>query len=145
MPGRIVRSRTAERVAEVLGSREGRKHLAAYGWYQGMPVVMTQPTELLDEVMGLVSVHDGPVMVAMSDETEALKFLHISDISPALEVVDEAAPRTRVAGLFDQAAETGRTTFRVKYWKHSAVAHAVPSFELPAKTGFGAYRYKASA
>lgn len=135
MPGRLVRSQTAQRVAALLGSREGRKHLAAFGWKQGMPVVMTQPSEPLDDVMGLVSVHKSPVLVAMAEmETGELKFLHISEPSAALQVVPPCGPRTRASDLFEQAEQTGMRTFRVKYWKHSAVAHAIPSFDETAVT-----------
>lgn len=48
MPGRIVRTKTAERVSELLGSREGRQHLTKHGWAQGMPIVMSIPTEPLN-------------------------------------------------------------------------------------------------
>ncbi len=129
MPGRLVRSQTAQRVAVLLGSREGRKHLGAYGWKSGMPVIMTQPTEKLDDVMGLVSVHQGPVLVALTDpRTDVLKFLHISENSPALEVVKESDPGCLIGDLFHDAEHCGMKTFRVKYWKHSAVAHAIPFF-----------------
>lgn len=135
MPGRLVRSQAAQRAAELLGSREGRKHLGAYGWAPGMPVVMTQPLEALDDVMGLVSVHKRPVLVAMLEtQTDELKFLHISEPSPVLEVVPGSAPRSTISDLFGQAESSGMTPFRVKYWKHSAVAHAIPAFDanLPA-------------
>lgn len=129
MAGRLVRSQTAQRVAELLGSREGRKHLASFGWKQGMPVVMTHPHEKLDDVMGLVSVHKGPVLVAMTEtSTEELKFLHISEPSPALEVVTQSDPDSRISNLFQAAERSGMSTFRVKYWKYSSVAHAIPTF-----------------
>jgi len=130
MPGRIVRSQIAERVATLLGSRQGRNFLSGYGWQQGMPVVMAEHSELLDDVMGLVSVHEGPVMVAMlHPQEETLLFLHVSEPSAALEVVNAATSRTRISQLFTRAQETGRATFRVKYWKHSAVAHAIPAIK----------------
>ena len=124
MPGRLVRSQTAVRVAELLGSREGRRHLGNYGWTQGMPVVMTQPEESLDDVMGLVSVHKRPVLVAMlGKQTGELKFL---------EVVPASAPRSTIKDLFAQAEHSGMAAFRVKYWQYSAVAHAVPHFDANA-------------
>lgn len=129
MPGRLVRSQTAQRVAVLLGSREGRKHLGAYGWKSGMPVIMTQPAEKLDDVMGLVSVHQGPVLVALTDpRTDVLKFLHISEPTPALEVVAQSGPDCLIGELFQAAEHCGMKTFRAKYWKYSAVAHAVPYF-----------------
>ncbi|MGH3654637.1 hypothetical protein [Glutamicibacter sp.] len=91
---------------------------------------MTQPSEALDDVMGLVSVHKGPVLVAMMEKaTGELKFLHVSEPSPVLEVVPASAPRCKINGLFSHAERTGMATFRVKYWKYSAVAHAIPVFE----------------
>ncbi|MNW30279.1 hypothetical protein D3C74_71610 [compost metagenome] len=130
MPGRLVRSQTALRVAELLGSREGRRHLSSYGWTQGMPVVMTQPLEALDDVMGLVSVHKRPVLVAMVEpQSEELKFLHISEPSPVLEVVQASAPRSKIKDLFGQAEHSGMAAFRVKYWQYTAIAHVVPPFD----------------
>lgn len=146
MPGRLVRSQTALRVAELLGSREGRRHLGNYGWTQGMPVVMTQPLEPLDDVMGLVSVHRRPVLVAMVEtQTDELKFLHISEPSPVLEVVRPSAPRTKIKDLFDEAEQNGMTSFRVKYWRYSAVAHAVPAFNSELLAGKYAAQHPGSS
>lgn len=133
MPGRLVRSQTAHRVAQLLGSRKGREHLAAFGWKPGMPVIMTQPSEKLDDVMGLVSVHQGPVLVAMTEpSTEDLRFLHISEPSPALMVVEPCRQDHAINNLFEQAERAGMSMFRVKYWKYSAVAHAIPVFDYEA-------------
>ena len=127
MPGRIVRSKTAERVANLLDSREGRKYLSGHGWKEGMAIVMTLPSEPLEDVMGLVSVHPGAVLVAMVDEdTQDLRFIHVSETSAALQVVEESA-RSMSFGNFFNALELSRVaTFRVRYWKHSAVAHILP-------------------
>ena len=134
MPGRLVRSQTAQRVAQLLGSRKGREHLAAFGWKPGMPVIMTQPSEKLDDVMGLVSVHQGAVLVAMTEPcTDELRFLHISEPSPALKVVESCPPERAIISLFEQAERAGMSMFRVKYWKYSAVAHAIPVFDHEAR------------
>ncbi|WP_404290963.1 hypothetical protein [Glutamicibacter arilaitensis] len=94
---------------------------------------MTQPSEKLDDVMGLVSVHKGPVLVAMTEtSTDALRLLHVSEPSPALELVAESGPDSRIDDLFRRAEQRGMSTFRVRYWKHSAVAHVIPAFVAPA-------------
>lgn len=128
MPGRIVRSRTAARVTELLGSREGRRHLSERGWVQGMPVVMTGATESVNDVMGLVSIHGRSVLVAMLDPlTDALKFLFVSMPNPALEVVNPEKDETQIQDLFRRAELQGLVTFRSKYWESSTVTHPIPS------------------
>ena len=127
MPGRIVRSKTAELVAALLDSREGRKQLARYGWKEGMAIVMTQPSEPLEDVMGLVSIHRGAALVAMVDEvSQNLRFIHVSETSAALHIVEESASSMSFGIFFDALELTGVATFRVRYWKHSAVAHILP-------------------
>lgn len=130
MPGRIVRSRTADQVTQLIESREGRKHLRSHGWKEGMAIVMTQPSEPLEDVMGLVSVHRGAVLVALIDGTSKdLRFVHVSETAAALHVVAQSAPNTLFGEFFDALKLTGTVTFRVRFWKHSAVAHALPLFE----------------
>lgn len=131
MPGRFVRSQAAERVAELLGSREGRKYLTGYGWVEGMPIVITHPKELLNDVMGLVSLHDRPVLVAMFDAVvNEVHLIHVSLPLSTLQLVDEVTPRARIDELFEQAKTAGRVTFRAKYWRHSAVAHPIPAVSM---------------
>ncbi|WP_333615312.1 hypothetical protein [Glutamicibacter sp.] len=123
----MVRSKIAELVAELLGSREGLDHLSEYGWVQGMPVVMATPNEPLDDVMGLVSIHGRAVLVAMEDvETEDLRFVHVSMPCPFLHVVAATSSGTTTGSFFDRVKHESMVTFRVQYWKHSAVANAVP-------------------
>ena len=128
MPGRIARTHTAERVAELLRTRSGRSHLAKYGWFKGMPIVMTTPSEPVNDVMGMVSMHGQAALVAMIDpECGELEFLYVSTPQPALKQVPAEADDQRIAGLFARTADSGLATFRVKYWAHSAVAHRVPA------------------
>lgn len=128
MPGRIVRTKTAERVTELLGSREGRQHLAQHGWVQGMPVVMAVPTEPVNDVMGLVSMHGRPVLVAMLDpQLDELKFLYVSTPNPALRTVDQEKDSTPIQNLFARAEQDGLVTFRAKYWDASSVTHPIPT------------------
>lgn len=139
--GRIVRSKTAERVTELLGSREGRKHLSQYGWVEGMPVVMSESQEALEDVMALLSVHGRAVLVAMLDPRSADPlFLHVSAPNPALSIVNSVAQGTSIGALFEAAEHEGMMTFRVKYWKYSAVAHLIPAYRATATEAQLSYR-----
>lgn len=95
-----------------------------------MPVVMTAEHELLDDVMGLVSLHGQPVLVAMLQQsTDKLMFIHVSEPHMALGSVQEAKADSRIDSFFEEVHAKGYVTFRVKYWKNSAVAHAIPEFQ----------------
>lgn len=129
MPGRIVRSKIAERIADLLGSREGREYLSQYGWAQGMPVVMATANELLSDVMGLVSVHGRAVLIAMANpETEELHFVHVSTPSPVLNEVAPSSADALVGSFFERVESESMETFRMAYWKYSAEANAIPKF-----------------
>ncbi|MHA6969378.1 hypothetical protein ACX5K5_16955 (plasmid) [Glutamicibacter bergerei] len=129
MPGRLVRTQTAERVSDLLGSREGRAHLTAHGWAQGMPVVMAVPAEPVNDVMGLVSMHGRSALVAMLDAgSDELKFLYISTPNPALKPVNPEEAATQIHELFARTENQGAVTFRVKYWASCAVALPIPVF-----------------
>lgn len=129
MPGRLVRTQTAERVSDLLGSREGRAHLAAHGWAQGMPIVMAEPAELLNDVMGMVSMHGRSALVAMLDAgSDELKFLYVSPPNPVLKSVDPEEATTHIPELFARTENQGAVTFRVKYWDSCAVALPIPVF-----------------
>lgn len=144
MPGRIARTETAERVSELLGSREGRAHLTAHGWEQGMPVVMAVPHESLNDVMGLVSMHNRSVLVAMLDAySDTLKFLHLCVPNPALRCVAAEKDATQISDLFARAEREGLVTFRSKYWDASSVAHPIPIFEPARETKTYAQRFYA--
>ncbi|CBT77185.1 hypothetical protein AARI_29860 [Glutamicibacter arilaitensis Re117] len=135
MPGRLVRTQTAERVSELLGSREGRAHLAAHGWAQGMPIVMAAPTEPVNDVMGLVSMHGRSVLVAVLDTgSNELKFFYVSTPNPALQPVDPEKATTKIHELFARTEDQGAVTFRVKYWDSCAVALPIPVFHPVAAT-----------
>lgn len=133
MAGRYVRTQISERVADLMASREGREYLESHGWVQGSPIIMTQCTELLDDVMGLASVHPGSVFVAtLAPDTGDLCFVYVLLPNPALKTVRVSAPETQVWKLFDVASRSCGVTFRVKHWKHSAVAYALPEWQLSA-------------
>lgn len=130
MAERFVKSHIAERVAELIGAREGRRHLESHGWSHGMPIIMAQPHEPLDDVIGLVSMHEGPALIAtLEPEIGTLRFIYVSRPTPALKDVEESCAGTEVWHLFENAAEEGTTTFKAKYNAHSAVAHIIPVFD----------------
>lgn len=128
MPGRIVRTRTAVRVADFLATREGKAHLSSYGWAQGMPIVMTQPSESLNDAMGMVSIHGRAVLVAMLDpQTEELLMLHITPPQTALKVAKVWSDQLTMGEFFQRLGTENVGEFRVKFWKHTAVAHQIPT------------------
>ncbi|MFK0085388.1 hypothetical protein [Glutamicibacter sp. NPDC090743] len=128
MPGRIVRTQTAVRVADFLATREGKAHLSNYGWAPGMPIVMTQPTESLNDAMGMASIHGRAVLIAMLDpQTEALLMLYITPPQVALKVTKACADRLTMGEFFQRLSSATIAEFRVKFWNHTAVAHKIPT------------------
>ncbi|WP_334122138.1 hypothetical protein [Glutamicibacter sp.] len=128
MPGRIARTRTAVRVADFLATREGKAHLSNYGWAPGMPIVMTQPSEPLNDAMGMVSIHGRAALIAMLDpQTEELLMLHITAPQAALKVAKVCADRMTMGEFFQRLALETIAEFRVKFWKYTAIAHKIPT------------------
>lgn len=128
MPSRIARTQTAVRVAEFLATREGKQHLAQYGWVKGTPVVMTNAQEKMSDAMAMVSVHGRPVFLAMIDpETEHLQMLYVTTPQSSLAVVDAASSSKTSASFFKEVVMQGSQEFRVSQWHYTAVAFAVPS------------------
>ncbi|MGV2855166.1 hypothetical protein ACNPON_00180 [Glutamicibacter sp. AGC13] len=128
MPGRIARTRTAVRVADFLATREGKSHLSDYGWAQGMPIVMTQPAESLNDAMGMASIHGRAVLVAMLDpRTEELHMMHVTVPQAVLKVTKACADRLTMEEFFERLATELIAEFRVKFWKNTAVAHKIPA------------------
>lgn len=143
MPGRIARTQTAVRVADFLATREGKSHLASFGWAPGMPIVMTRPSEPLHDVMAMVSVHGRAALVAMLDpRSEELRMLHITTPQSALRVVTPSAASTTIGAFFDRVASATIAEFRVKFWQHTAVAHVIPSCPAMHSSGAASNRYQ---
>lgn len=129
MPGSIVRSKTAQLVAELLGAREGRAHLSQFGWVQGMPIVMATAKERLIDVMGLASVHGRAVLIAMAQENNReLNLMHVSIPNPVLAVVQASEPEATIESFFNRLSQEKMVEFRVEYWAHSSVAHRIPPY-----------------
>ncbi|WP_343832286.1 hypothetical protein [Glutamicibacter creatinolyticus] len=126
---------------ELLCIRAGREFLSQYGWADGIPVIAAYPSELVDDVMGLLSMQGQPGLVAMCDERSAsLSLMHVSLPLPALQIVKAVPAQASVRDLLVQAKQRGVVTFRSKYWRHSAVAHALPP--VPAGSFPAVYRQR---
>ena len=142
MPGRIIRTRTAGKVADFLATREGKNHLSAYGWFPGMPIVVTQAEESLLDAMAMVSVHGQAVFIAMLDpHTQDLRMMHISTPQAALRVVTPTPDRLTVKEFFDHVDENKLAEFRVKHWKHTAIASILPSCAAMKDRGYRSHGY----
>lgn len=117
MPDRIVGSKAARWVQELLDARQGREYLRQYGWTEGLPIVVAYPSELIDDVMGIMSSQKRPGLVAMCEEKSGkICLLHISRPSAALITVDAEAPRARMVDLFERAKRENMLTFELVRW-----------------------------
>lgn len=94
-----------------------------------MPIVLAQPHEQLDGVMGLVSIHGRSAVVAIYDEPDDhLSFWFVSLPNPALENV-LVEPRGRTVGEFiAPGTPDGARTFRIRHWAHSAITFEIPCY-----------------
>ncbi|WP_216660906.1 hypothetical protein [Glutamicibacter halophytocola] len=143
MPGPIARTQTAVRVADFLATREGKSHLASYGWAPGMPIVMARSSEPLNDVMAMVSIHGQAVLVAMLDpRSDELRMLHITTPQSALRVVAPSPATVTIGEFFDRLSSVTIAEFRVKFWQNTAVAHVVPSCHAMQAPGFAGKRYQ---
>jgi hypothetical protein len=126
MPGRFMRSKIAELVSEAIGSRQGREHLSAHGWVQGMPIVIAQPEEIVKDVMSLVAAHQPPVLVAtFNPEDNELWFLYVAIGCTALKVEDPLEEHTSIGELYKMAVGSSFLTFRIDQMPTSSVVHAM--------------------
>ncbi len=127
MPGRFVRSKIAELVAETVGSRQARENLKEHGWTEGMPIVIAQHDEKLTDIMALVVVHQPPVLIATLDpENGNLCFTYVIIGCSDLELVAPYAEDKTIKDLYLDASAAPSITFRVTPLMHSALAHAIP-------------------
>lgn len=137
MSGRFVRSKIAELVSEVIGSRQGRAQLSAHGWIQGMPIVIAQPGEPVNDVMSLVAAHQPPVLVATLDpENNDLWFLYVAIGCSSLKVVDPLESHTTIAQLYKAALGSSFLTFRIKQMPTSSMAHAMEPQHVQHHAGY---------
>ena len=89
---------------------------------------MTQPTESLNDAMGMVSIHGRAVLVAMiNSQTEELQMLNVTTPQASLKITEASADGLTMGEFFDHLAAEPIAEFRVKFWKHSAVAHRIPT------------------
>lgn len=137
MSGRYMRSTIAELVSEVISSRQGRAQLSAHGWIQGMPIVIAQSGESVNDVMSLVAAHQPPVLVATLDpENNDLWFLYVSIGCTALKVVDPLEPRTTIAQLYKAALGSSFLTFRIAQMPTSSMVHAMEPQQVQHHAGY---------
>ncbi|MFR0638474.1 MULTISPECIES: hypothetical protein [Micrococcaceae] len=68
-------------------------------------------------------------MAIIDPASDELKLLSCQAQS-GIETVDVEADAMQIGSLFARAELEVMLTCRVKYWKHSAVAHLVPSFRV---------------
>lgn len=137
MSGRYMRSTIAELVSEVIGSRQGRAQLSAHGWIQGMPIVIAQPGEPVNDVMSLVAAHQPPVLIATLDpENNDLWFLYVAIGCNALKVVDPLESHTTIAQLYKAALGSSFLTFRIKQMPTSSMAHAIEPQHVQHHAGY---------
>ena len=116
-----------QRIQELLGCPEARRHLSSYGWIEGMPVVFAHATERVEDIMGLVSVHGRAVLLVLSDdETENLQLWHITVPSPIFTRVEPTTPGMMIQELCTRHPESRIIPFRVAFWSHSAAIHEIP-------------------
>ncbi|MGQ3384551.1 hypothetical protein [Glutamicibacter sp. TV12E] len=91
-----------------------------------MPIVISQPQEFLTHVMGLVATQNDTALVAFIEPTtDELLFIYVSLPNKNLAVVQTESPRQTILDFYRTVNSTFARTFRVKGWKHSAIAHAI--------------------
>lgn len=126
MPGRLIRSKIAEQVSEIIGSRQGRSQLSAHGWVQGMPVVIAQPEEKLSDVMSLVAAHQPPALIAtLNPQNSDLWFMYVSIGCTSLQIVEPLSSTTTLEQFYHAASAVGVLTFRIAQMPASSVVHAI--------------------
>ena len=120
-------TRTTQRLNELLHCPITQRHLTAYGWVEGMPVVFAHRDELVDDVMGFVSIHGRAVILVLTDaHTDALELWHVTIPSPLFARVPTLPSGTTLAELCVRHSENRITRFRVHFWTHSTALHQIP-------------------
>ncbi|MGV2852905.1 hypothetical protein ACNPON_16250 [Glutamicibacter sp. AGC13] len=118
-----------QRLNELLHYPITQRHLTAYGWVEGMPVVFAHRDELVEDVMGFVSVHGRAVLLALTNaQTDALQLWHVTIPSPLFTRVVPLPSGTTLAELCIRHSENRLMPFRVHFWAHSAALHQIPLY-----------------
>lgn len=116
-----------QRVQELLSANDSRRHLSAYGWVEGMPLVFARPDDQVEEVMGFVSIHGRAVVLALTPaEIDDMELWHVTVPSPIFARVPPLLPGTTVGQLCARRSEDKLMAFRVGFWAHSAMIHEIP-------------------
>ncbi len=123
------RAWATQQLARLLTNKDAIRHLMAYGWVEGMPVIFASPQDQVEEIMGLVSVHGRAVLLAVSiPEYNELQLWHITIPSPIFDHVPPVSPGTTLGQLCIKQAHRRLRPFRVSFWNHSAAIHEIPCF-----------------
>ena len=118
-----------QRLNELLHCPITQRHLTAYGWVEGMPVVFAHRDELVEDVMGFVSVHGRAVLLVLTNaQTDALQLWHVTIPSPLFTRVVPLPSGTTLAELCIRHSENRLMPFRVHFWAHSAALHQIPLY-----------------
>lgn len=118
-----------QRLNELLHCPITQRHLTAYGWVEGMPVVFAHQDELVEDVMGFVSVHGRAVLLVLTNaQTDALQLWHVTIPSPLFTRVVPLPSGTTLAELCVRHSENRLMPFRVHFWAHSAMLHQIPLY-----------------
>lgn len=118
-----------QRLNELLHCPITQRHLTAYGWVEGMPVVFAHRDELVEDVMGFVSVHGRAVLLVLTNaQTDALQLWHVTIPSPLFTRVVPLPSGTTLAELCIRNSENRLMPFRVHFWAHSAMLHQIPLY-----------------
>jgi hypothetical protein len=122
-----LRSNATRRITELLNSHAARRHLSTYGWTEGMPVVIAEPHELVEDVMGFISTQGRAVLLVLcGGEPDNLQIWHVTVPSPIFPEVPALPAESTMGDLCRRNSESRLATFRVGYWAHSAAIHEIP-------------------
>lgn len=118
-----------QQLAQLLNNEDAQRHLMAYGWVEGMPVIFADPQDQVEEIMGFASVHGRAVLLAIGiPECNELQLWHITIPSPIFDRVPPLPSGTTLGQLCIKQAQNRLRSFRVSFWAHSAAIHEIPCF-----------------
>ncbi|MGP4995796.1 hypothetical protein [Glutamicibacter ardleyensis] len=118
-----------QRLNELLHCPIAQRHLAAYGWVSGMPVVFAQGSEMVEDVMGFISIHGRAVLLVLTDApNDELQLWHVTVPSPIFTRVPPLPSGTTLAELCVRHSNNRLMPFRVAFWAHSAAIHQIPLY-----------------
>ncbi|MFB4414331.1 hypothetical protein, partial [Pantoea sp. ANP04] len=98
-------------------------------WVSGMPVVFAQGAEMVEDVMGFISIHGRAVLLVLTDApNDELQLWHVTVPSPIFTRVPPLPSGTTLAELCIRHHNNRLMPFRVAFWAHSAAIHQIPLY-----------------